>query len=191
MHDFEEPRHLLFKKYDYMIAATLIFPHQLFAAHPGIKPERDVYLIEECLFFTQYSFHRQKLILHRASMKIYAHQLNEQNITVRYIDCNNGLSDIRKLIKHLAEQTVTEVHIADVADHWLKERIASCCRKHRIDLFETVSPNLLNTLDGVKSFFDKRKTYFQTAFYIEQRTAQAARHIVGCKGTAVRRSMEF
>ena len=31
------------------------------------------------------------------------------------------------------------------------------------------SPNFLNTMNGVKSFFDKKKTYFQTAFYTDQR----------------------
>ena len=163
-----------------MIAATLIFPHQLFAEHPGIKTGRVVYLIEESLFFRQYSFHRQKLILHRASMKKYAHHLNEQNINVKYIDSSHELSDIRELIKHLAQQNITEVHIADVADNWLKERITCSCKKHQIDLFEAESPNFLNTPDGLKPFFDNRNTYFQTAFYIEQRKQRGI--LLGAKG---------
>jgi deoxyribodipyrimidine photolyase-related protein len=32
---------------------------------------------------------------------------------------------------------------------------------------ESVTPNFLNILDGVKPFFDKKKNYFQTAFYID------------------------
>jgi deoxyribodipyrimidine photolyase-related protein len=69
-----------------MTYVTLIFPHQLFDAHPCIEKGRDVYLIEECLFFKQYHFHQQKLVLHRASMKKYAHFLSQQNLTVNYID---------------------------------------------------------------------------------------------------------
>ena len=58
---------------------------------------------------------------------------------------------------------------ADVADNWLKTRIKSGCNSHNINMTETASPNFLNTLAEVKPFFDKKKTYFQTAFYIEQR----------------------
>jgi len=58
----------------------LVFPHQLFADHPGLKlkPSR-VVLIEDSLFFgdPQYpmKFHKQKLWLHRATMKRYEQML--------------------------------------------------------------------------------------------------------------------
>jgi deoxyribodipyrimidine photolyase-related protein len=156
-----------------MTAVTLIFPHQLFADHPCIKKGRVVYLIEECLFFKQYHFHKQKLVLHRASMKKFAHFLSQRNITVDYIDSQNDLSDVRTLINHLAQLNITEIQFADVADNWLKTRIESSCKKHHIEIAEAVSPNFLNTLEGVKCFFDNKKTYFQTAFYIEQRKQRA------------------
>ena len=156
-----------------MTAVTLIFPHQLFADHPCIKKGQGVYLIEECLFFKQYHFHKQKLVLHRASMKKFAHFLSQRNITVDYIDSQNDLSDVRTLINHLAQLNITEIQFVDVADNWLKTRIESSCKKHHIEIAEAVSPNFLNTLEGVKSFFDNKKTYFQTAFYIEQRKQRA------------------
>jgi len=152
-----------------MTAVTLVFPNQLFANHPCIVRGQDVYLIEECLFFKQYRFHQQKLVLHRASMKKYARLLDQLDVKVNYIDSQNELSDVRRLIHHLAQQNITEIQFTDVADNWLKTRIESCCKKHRIKIAEALSPNFLNTLDGVKPFFDKKKTYFQTAFYIEQR----------------------
>jgi deoxyribodipyrimidine photolyase-like uncharacterized protein len=65
-----------------MTAVTLIFPHQLFANHPCIVRGQDVYLIEECLFFKQYRFHQQKLVLHRVSMKKYAELLDQLNVKV-------------------------------------------------------------------------------------------------------------
>jgi deoxyribodipyrimidine photolyase-related protein len=152
-----------------MTAVTLIFPHQLFASHPCIVKGQAIYLIEEFLFFKQYRFHRQKLVLHRASMKKYARLLDQLNVKVNYIDSQNELSDVRQLIPHLAQQNVTGIQLADVADKWLMTRIKSCCNTHNIKITKTVSPNFLNTIDGVKPFFDDRKTYFQTAFYIEQR----------------------
>lgn len=152
-----------------MSAVTIIFPHQLFTQHPGVQNSRPVYLVEEWLFFKQFNFHQQKLVLHRASMQKYAHYLAEQKITVDYIDSNNELSDIRKLIAHLSKQKITTIHIADVADTWLKKRILSSCAQYELTIEETPTPNFLNTLEAVKPFFDKKKTYFQTAFYIEQR----------------------
>ena len=156
-----------------MAEATLIFPHQLFNNHPSVKHGQVVYLIEEYLFFSQYHFHKQKLVLHRASMKKYANHLSGEKITVEYIDSFNELSDIRKLIPHLASKKTTALHFADVADHWLKKRIETCCKRYGIRTSESTTPNFLNTTDGVKSFFDKKKTYFQTAFYIEQRKQRA------------------
>ena len=41
--------------------------------------------------------------------------------------------------------------------------------KYKFDLVEYATPNFLNTQDGVKAYFDKKKTYFQTDFYIAQR----------------------
>lgn len=152
-----------------MSAVTLIFPHQLFANHPSLVKSQDVYLIEECLFFKQYCFHQHKLVLHRASMKKYAQVLEQLSVKVNYIDSQNDLSDIRKLINHLAQLNITQIQFADVADNWLKTRIKSGCNTHNIKMTETASPNFLNALDDVNPFFDKKKTYFQTSFYIDQR----------------------
>lgn len=171
-----------------MTTVTLIFPHQLFVNHPCIVKDQVVYLIEEFLFFNQYLFHQHKLALHRASMKKYAHRLGQFNVDVNYIDSQDHLSDVRNLIEHLAQQNITEIQFADVADNWLKTRIKKSCNTRQIKMTEMPSPNFLNTLDDVKPFFDKKKTYFQTAFYIEQRKQRlilldAAGHPLGGQWT--------
>ncbi|MEM8567480.1 MAG: cryptochrome/photolyase family protein, partial [Bacteroidota bacterium] len=50
---------------------ALVFPHQLYNDHPAMTGVDKVVLVEEHLYFTQYKFHKQKLLLHRASMKFY------------------------------------------------------------------------------------------------------------------------
>ena len=50
---------------------AIIFPHQLFQDHPALHKKRLVYLIEHPRFFSDFSFNKQKLVLHRASMKTY------------------------------------------------------------------------------------------------------------------------
>lgn len=152
-----------------MAAVTIIFPHQLFKQHPSVVLGRPVYLIEEWLFFTQYRFHQQKIILHRASMKKYADCLLSKKIPLVYIDSTDELSDSRKLIATLAQQGITEIHYAEVADNWLEKRVNESCRQYRVKAVVSATPNFLNSLAGVQSFFDKKKTYFQTAFYTEQR----------------------
>jgi len=62
-----------------MKTISIIFPHQLFEEHPALDSDRVVYLTEEFLFFRQYKFHKQKLVLHRSSMKFYQDYLERKN----------------------------------------------------------------------------------------------------------------
>ena len=148
---------------------TLIFPHQLYKRHPAIKKGIPVVLVEEDLFFKQYCFNKQKLILHRASMKAYEVFLQNNNFKVNYIETTSAFSDIRKLLGHLAKEGVKEIHYVEVADCWLKKRLKKEGCKHQLEFFEYPSPNFLNKLSEVDDFFNKKKTYFQTDFYIAQR----------------------
>ncbi|AYL98129.1 cryptochrome/photolyase family protein [Mucilaginibacter celer] len=150
-------------------SATLIFPHQLFKQHPQIKQSRQVYLVEESLFFNQYNFNKKKLVLHRASMKFYAGALSAKNIDVKYIEAHDELADIRKLIIALAKQGFKHIYYVDTADNWLETRLNSACAKHDIALSKYKSPNFLNSPEDVADFFDEKKTYFQTDFYTHQR----------------------
>lgn len=152
-----------------MSSATLIFPHQLFQAHPALDTNRIVYLVEEWLFFRQYNFHKQKLVLHRASMQFYAQWLRKNKHDVTYIETSQPENDVRKLIDALAKQNINEIHIAEVADNWLQKRIRETCLKHKIKLIIHITPGFINTMDEVADYFSKKKTYFQTDFYTHQR----------------------
>ncbi len=152
-----------------MNSISLIFPHQLFKEHPALQKKRQVFLVEEWLFFRQYHFHQQKIILHRSGMKFYEAYLKEQNYTVKYIDTTDERNNVTKLITFLAQQKVTNIHIADVVDYWLTKRIGAACKKHSIKLTVYAPPSFLNTMDEVADYFSKKKTYFQTDFYVQQR----------------------
>lgn len=152
-----------------MSEVTLIFPHQLFQQHPALVKNRQVYLVEEWLFFRQYNFHKQKLILHRSAMKGYEAFLKENNLAVEYISTTDIRNDVRELIASLQQQKITSIHIANVTDYWLLKRITQACDKHAISLTVHASPSFLNSMNEVADYFDKRKTYFQTDFYISQR----------------------
>lgn len=152
-----------------MEEAVLIFPHQLFEFNPAIGENRVIYLIEEYLFFKQFKFHKQKLILHRASMKFYFDFLKSKNLVADYIESQSELSDIRALITYLARLGIKKIHYVEVIDDWLEKRIRKSADKYGISLVKYPSPNFFNTKDELKGYFSGKNKFHQTDFYIKQR----------------------
>ena len=148
---------------------TLIFPHQLFKNNPALKKGSKVYLIEESLFFKQYNFHQQKLVLHRASMKFYEQFLIEKGFEVEYINYDHLNGDCTKLITAIAKKGVLYINMVEVVDNWLMKKVESSCKKESIKLKIFDTAIFLNSTSAVADFFNKRKTYFQTDFYTWQR----------------------
>ncbi len=156
-----------------MHEATLIFPHQLFRNHPSLEKNRPVYLVEEWLFFRQYTFHCQKLVLHRASMKYYEHWLQQQGYTVYYVETTSEESDCRKLLPALYKKGIRKIFLADVADNWLLKRLTNGSVSTGIALHIHDSPGFLNTRSDIAIYFGNKEHFFQTDFYIRQRKERA------------------
>jgi len=64
-----------------MKTAIIILPNALFEDNKLIKDNINahIYIIEDDYYFTRYKFHKQKLILHRASMKYYYDYICDNN----------------------------------------------------------------------------------------------------------------
>jgi len=148
-------------------AINLIFPHQLYAESPLISSGNEVYLIEEYLFFRQYSFHKQKIAFHRASMKYYQNFLEEKGIAVHYIDSEHELSDIQNFGKEIKRIGADEIHAIDPTDFWLEKRISAIAE---VKLVLHNNPQFLNSKEDLGAFFRSDKSsFFQTTFYKQQR----------------------
>ncbi len=148
----------------------MIFPHQLFADNPCTSEDRECILIEEHLFFNQYSFHKQKLAFHRASMKKYANHLSAAGKRVRYIDAQSDDADVRQLMAALASDGVERVHAVDPVDDWLGRRLARSASRAKIEVDLCDSPGFLNTREDLRRHFAPDDDQFhQTKFYIAQR----------------------
>jgi len=143
---------------------TLIFPHQLFRQHPAVSRGRKIFLVEEWLFFHQYTFIKQKLVLHRASMQFYKSDLQQQALEVEYIAAADEKCDIKLLISFLAKQQITEIHYADAADNRLEKRITRSAARHNIKTIKYTTPNFLNQLTEVDDFFKLQKNLFSNRF---------------------------
>ncbi len=149
---------------------SIVFPHQLFEESPLLDVDTPVVLVEESLFFTQVKFHKQKLVLHRASMQFYKHFLENMNRDVSYIDAGRDTSDIRMLVADLAGKGIDHLHFIDPVDDWLKKRILNTCANQGIEWTEYESPMFINKSTDLEKFFRKnKKKYFQTSFYKDER----------------------
>lgn len=149
-------------------SVNLIFPHQLFEFSPLLVNGFEVYLIEEHLFFKQFQFHKQKIAFHRASMKAYALKLEQQGIGVHYINCADDLADVRNFDTEIHAKGISHIHLVDPTDEWLERRINGLLNICQVEFYE--NPQFLNSREELSAFFRKdKKSFFQTAFYKQQR----------------------
>ena len=152
-----------------MSIISVVYPHQLFEDHPAISKMRDVWMVEDDLFFNQYKFHKQKLILHRASMKYYESKLKENNLVVKYIDALSAESSTKMLFKLFKESGITEIHYCDPVDYLLNRRLTRYARLFKIKLVRYESPNFICSEDYIQTYFANKKRFHQTDFYVDQR----------------------
>jgi deoxyribodipyrimidine photolyase-related protein len=123
----------------------IIYPNQLFKNLSNFANKK-ILLIEDPLFFTQYNFHIQKLVLHRASMKFYESYLRENNILVEYFEDESYL----ELYKN------EEVFVYELFDNYLEKKVY----KNFLNITTIKNPNFINPKD---------KNKFLHKFYINRR----------------------
>ena len=148
--------------------AVLIYPHHLFEKHSLINSDRLIVLIEEHLFFKLYSFHKQKLVFHRASMKAYAKLLTEKGYQVEYIESAQSTHS-RSAIEYLAKKGISIVHTLELDDYWLEQRLKKACNENEISLTISPSTGFLSPISWSLDFISNQNSYFLTPYYIAQR----------------------
>ena len=149
-------------------STAIIFPNQLFDNSELINKTENFIIVEEYLFFKQFSFHKQKILFHRISMKKYESYLLKLGKKVTYIDSFKEESDVRILIDNI--KNINEINIYDPVDYWLSKRILKHSEQKKIKLNIHNNPLFITSEEILKSFFrtDKKK-FFQTSFYKKQR----------------------
>ena len=147
----------------------LLFPHQLYREHPALQAGRPVAVLEEPLFFTQFHFHQQKLVLHRASMRAYQQLLEKQGFACDYVEARLPTADVRQWIAQAGATGLRQLHVIDPVDDCLRRRIETAAATAGLTLTVHPSPNFLNEMGPANAFFDSRKRYSQTDFYVAQR----------------------
>jgi len=156
-------------------STVIIFPHQLFKPHPlldvGSNAKSTIILIEDSLFFgdNQYpaNFHKQKLLLHRASMRCYEDWLLDAGFRIHYVEFLEGLSLREILGKYISDGDVGGL---EPTDYILKKRLTQACASLNKTLKLFPTPNFLNTDTDTANFFENKKNWQMANFYKHQRT---------------------
>ena len=155
-----------------MKEALLVYPHQLFKAHPAFAKNRTVFLIEEPLMFTQYLFHKQKLMLHRASMRAYNDMLTANGHTVVYIE-SKDIQKTEDIAQYLLRHEVHSVYVCDVSDDWLEQKLMHACSKNNITINWVESPQFLTSKQLINDVWRPQvksgKKLLMHNFYVWQR----------------------
>ena len=142
---------------------TLLFPHQLFEKSSALSLSHPVYLFEAPRFFTDFTFHKQKLHFHRATMQAYYEELSKKNYIVSY----GAYHEAKKVWAELA--TYKEIHYIDPVDTKLENELITYAKKMGITLVWHETPAFLCSKELVIAALDKKKKYSHAQFYISQR----------------------
>ena len=149
-----------------VVTVAAVFPHQLFRDHPALTENPDrVVLIEDPLFFSQYRFHIQKLLLHRLSMDGYAAQLASHGFDVHRI-YDQGLGDEPSVLQAVSKGDT--LVCADPVDDWLERSITRGCEEAGATLRLLETPMFLSDEAIIERHFEDASPYM-ARFYQDQR----------------------
>lgn len=128
---------------------------------------------EDPLFFgdDQYpcNFHKQKLVLHRASMRRYYDDLQSRYDDVRYYEYADKKSKLSAIITQLKSDGIKKICVCDVSDFTLQKRLETYCNAAGIEInwFDTLL--FLNSNDDNAYYRSGKKRWFMADFYQHQR----------------------
>lgn len=141
---------------------VIIFPHQLFEKHPALAPDRHVFIVEHPRYFTDFNFHVQKIVLHRASCKAYYDHLKDKGFKVSYV----ALGQVKDFFSDVKTPSLEQVHIADVVDHTLEHELNKIFGKK---LVVHESPGFLSDTQWLQKTLGDKDHYVMNGFYVAQR----------------------
>jgi len=128
--------------------ASLILPNQLF---PEPLDEDKKYLVEHSRYFTDFNFHKKKLVLHRASMKEYS-----EKYRVEYFQYDQDIAEIF--------EKEDKIRIYDPVDHKVRNQFEALAEKHDTELVFEETPGFMASMNFNQDYFESHE-YFQLNYY--------------------------
>lgn len=176
----------------------IVLPHHLFREPPIPGEVETVLLLEEPLLFTQFRFHRGKLVYHRATMGHYAEYLRSLGYRVSYREARE-LEHEGALESALATALSAEdaaaggasappaeapssphgedatIYLVDPTDDWLSQRLRNAAKAVGAGLIFLDSPGFLLSGEERSDYAAGKKRLFMADFY---RTLRQSRGIL-------------
>jgi deoxyribodipyrimidine photolyase-related protein len=151
-----------------MTTISIILPNQLFGHNLFLlNLSSHIYLIEDDRFFTDYKFHKKKLIMHRASMKYYydfiintySKEIKNGKKKIYYVN-NSKSEETYKKIFSPTKTSYKIIHIYDPVDNHLTNKFNKLLNKtNNISLNVYDSPLFIETNDELQTYYDNLKSH--------------------------------
>jgi len=139
---------------------VLIFPTQLFK-DIDLLQNKQVYLIEEPIYFTNYNYHKLKLAYHRATMKYYYDYLKKNKIKTEYYEFKNITYKFYQNLK------INKIYIYDPIEYELLDKLKKIY-KDKLFIFPTINFLVYKDIKLLKDTIFK-DSYLFNKFYIYYR----------------------
>ncbi|MBE2281488.1 MAG: cryptochrome/photolyase family protein [Ignavibacteriaceae bacterium] len=147
---------------------SLLFPHQLYKSNPALTKGNEVILFEDPLFFRQYNFHKQKLVLHRASMRFYKIFLEEEGFKVFYASTAE-FPTLKSLFALFGKEGIKKLNCVFPDDYLLQRRLIRYGNEYSVLINFTQNPGFINPLNEIKTLLSGKKRYLMSSLYKERR----------------------
>lgn len=148
----------------------LVYPHQLFQELLSFDKDTHFLVIEDPLFFGDKqhidSFHQQKIVLHRASMKAFADLLKRKGFQVTYVEYSTYPDP--DYVVTIIKNKGTAISVYDPIDTRLKKRLGKAFAAFK-EFTVLESPQFLTSTAIIKKFFRGKQKFLMHSFYIFQR----------------------
>jgi deoxyribodipyrimidine photolyase-related protein len=149
-----QPEHLEHSQLEHF-DCLIILPIHLFEIHKDITYDK-LFIVEHPLFFTEYIYHINKLILHRASMKSYAKETKAE-----YIECSKYEKKVVEIFKKYKT-----IAIYDPINHTIYNDYLELAKKYHKEFIVLKNPNFICSMEDLLEYKDKYKKPSHKTFYI-------------------------
>lgn len=153
---------------------VLVFPHQLFWPHPAVRRGREVFLVEDPLFFGGDArwpacMHRQKILLHRASMGAFADRLGRAGQKATILRASGQGRCTAQILGDGLPRAATRVHWVDPVDDVLSGRLKKFVDSRGLPAEVCPTPQFLSPATFLDECFGGPRKPFMARFYEKQR----------------------
>jgi deoxyribodipyrimidine photolyase-related protein len=146
----------------------IIITNQLFENSPifdYLEENDEIILYEHPVHFTDFNYHKMKLVMHRASMKVYYDYL-EKNVDnkIKYLEFNDSLEKEIKKYKNLEK-----IIVYNPIDHHIMNEYLEISKKNKIELELFDNPGNICKLEDYQEYITQSKNknpFFHHSFYV-------------------------